>query len=59
VAGALVVGGVVWVLVNQPVEGPVLLSFTPDHGLTVADLFSIAAFIIALVLVLPTRGGRP
>jgi len=29
---------VVWLLSNRPLEGPVLLTFTEHHGLTVADL---------------------
>jgi hypothetical protein len=40
----------VWVAVNGPVEGPVLVVFTPEHGLTVADLPAIAAVIVAGVL---------
>jgi hypothetical protein len=40
----------VWIAVNGPVEGPVLLVFTPQHGLTVADLPAIAAVIVAGVL---------
>ncbi len=29
---------VIWLLTNSPIEGPVLLSLTKYHGLTVADL---------------------
>ena len=39
-----------WVLVNGPVEGPVLLVLTPSHGITVADLPSIVALVIAGLL---------
>jgi hypothetical protein len=46
-AAALIVAGVVWLLVNKPVEGPVLISFTVRHGLSAADLLSIAAFVVA------------
>lgn len=51
----LVVAAVVWVRVNGPVEGPVLVVFDADHGLTLADLPAIAAVVVALVLVRPRR----
>ena len=36
---ALMVGlDVLWLLVNGPMEGEVLLRLTADHGVTVADL---------------------
>jgi hypothetical protein len=43
---------VIWILVNQPVEGPVLLTLSAHHGITVADLLSIALLMIAGLLVL-------
>jgi len=43
-----VVAAAVWLLVNGPVEGPVLLVVTPSHGLTVADLLSAVALVAAL-----------
>ncbi len=43
----LVVAAGVWVVVNKAVEGPTLLVITSRHGLTVADLFSIAALVTA------------
>ncbi len=46
-AAVLVVLAVAWVLVNGPVEGRVLVVFSPAHGLTVADLASVAALLIA------------
>lgn len=46
---------VVWVLVNGPVEGPILIVFTPDHGLTLADLPSLAAGLVAVALLWPRR----
>jgi hypothetical protein len=49
-AVGLAVAAAVWVAVNGPVEGPVLVVFTPEHGLTVADLPAIAAVIVAGVL---------
>ncbi|PTR30336.1 hypothetical protein C8K36_102184 [Rhodococcus sp. OK519] len=42
-AATTLVAAVLWLLVNNPVEGPVLFVVTPSHGLTVADLLSAAA----------------
>jgi hypothetical protein len=55
VAVLLVVAAVVWVLVNGPVEGPTLIVFSRAHGLTLADLPSLAAVAVAVVLVRPWR----
>lgn len=52
-AVVLVLVAVVWILVNGPVEGPVLIVFTKNHGLTVADLPSLAAIGVAALLVWP------
>jgi hypothetical protein len=46
------VAAVIWIFVNKSVEGPVLLALSPNHGITVADLLSIALLIIAGLLVL-------
>jgi hypothetical protein len=54
-AVGLVGAAVVWIFVNKSVEGPVLLALGPHHGITVADLVSIALLIIAGLLVLPSR----
>jgi hypothetical protein len=51
-AVGLIAAAVVWVLINGPVEGPVLLVLTPSHGITVADLPSMAALVIAGLLFL-------
>jgi hypothetical protein len=51
-AVGLVAAAGVWVLVNGPVEGPVLLVLTPSHGITVADLPSMVALVIAGLLLL-------
>jgi hypothetical protein len=56
-AGVLVVLAVVWVLVNEPVEGPTLLVLTRTHGITAADLLSVAAVLVAIGLLLPRRRG--
>ncbi|MEJ2871973.1 hypothetical protein WCD74_29735 [Actinomycetospora sp. OC33-EN08] len=49
----LVVVAAVWVAVNKAVEGPTLLVITSRHGLTVADLLSVAALVTAGHLVRP------
>ncbi|RYU10602.1 hypothetical protein [Nocardioides iriomotensis] len=46
-AVALALLSVAWLLVNGPVEGLVLLRFTPDHGLTGADLAGLAGLALA------------
>lgn len=51
----LLVLALVWILVNGPVEGPVLVDVTPGHGLTVADLPALAAGVVAVVLAWPRR----
>jgi hypothetical protein len=53
VVGGLIAAAVIWVLVNGPVEGSVLLVLAPSHGITLADLPVLAALVIAgLLLVL-------
>ena len=58
----LVLAGVVWAIVNGPVEGPVLLTFAPGMGLTVADLLSVGLFTAAAALLWwprhPRRAGE-
>lgn len=51
-AFGLIAAAVIWLLVNAPVEGRVLLVLTPDHGITVADLPSFAAIIVAGLILL-------
>lgn len=47
-AATTLVAAVAWILVNGPLEGPVLWVVTPSHGLTVADLFSAAALLVSV-----------
>ncbi|MDH6283111.1 hypothetical protein M2280_004354 [Prescottella agglutinans] len=47
-AAATLVAAAVWLPVNGPAEGPVLLVVTPSHGLTVADLLSAVALLAAI-----------
>jgi hypothetical protein len=51
-AVGLAAAAVGWVLINGPVEGPVLLVLTSSHGITVADLPAIVALVIASVLLI-------
>lgn len=55
VAVVLLVAAGIWFLVNGPVEGRTLVVVTPEHGLTVADLFSLVALAAAAVLLLTSR----
>ncbi|MCD2186892.1 hypothetical protein [Actinomycetospora soli] len=52
-AVVLVVLAGVWVVVNKAVEGPTLLVLSTRHGLTVADLLSVAALVTAGHLLRP------
>ncbi|RDI32357.1 hypothetical protein DEU38_10388 [Rhodococcus sp. AG1013] len=58
-ATALVSVAVVWVFANGPLEGGVLWSLSPEHGLTVSDLLSVAAVAIAVSAWRRTRNARP
>ena len=46
----LVPVSVAWVLFNGPIEGPILLSFSKDHGLTVSDLLAAVGVLVAVVV---------
>jgi hypothetical protein len=46
-AGALAALSVAWLLVNSPMEGAVLVAFTPDHGITGGDLTGFAGLALA------------
>jgi hypothetical protein len=54
-AALLVVAAVIWVRINKPVEGRTLLELTSNHGVTTADLLSLVALAMALVIVWPSR----
>jgi hypothetical protein len=55
VAALLVVAAIIWARINKPVEGDVLLELTSRHGLTTADLLSIVALAMAVVIAWPSR----
>ena len=54
-AGLLVVAAVIWVRINKPVEGEVLLELSRRHGVTTADLLSVVMLAMAVVIVWPSR----
>lgn len=54
-AGLLVVAAVIWVRINKPVEGDVLLELTSRHGVTTADLLSLVMLAMAVVIAWPSR----
>lgn len=50
-AAVLALAAVTWLEVNGPVEGAILWTVTPDHGLTSADLRALpAAGVFVLLL---------
>jgi hypothetical protein len=44
----LVLLGLLWLRVNSPVEGFILITLAPGRGITAADLFSLACFGMAV-----------
>ena len=46
---------VVWPFVNGPLEGPVLWSFSRQHGLTLGDLLAPAGIVAAAIIWARTR----
>ncbi len=43
----LVPVSVAWVLFNGPLEGPVLLTLSQTHGVTVSDLLAVVGVLVA------------
>ncbi|WP_328305262.1 hypothetical protein [Actinomycetospora sp. NBC_00405] len=54
-AALLVVAAAIWVLINKPVEGEVLLELSRRHGVTTADLLSVVMLAMAVVIAWPSR----
>ncbi|HET8616993.1 MAG TPA: hypothetical protein VFL94_15845 [Actinomycetales bacterium] len=44
-----------WLPVNKPVEGPTLLTLGHDRGVTLSDLLSVAAVVLATLPLLLAR----
>ncbi len=45
----LVVSAVLWPLPDHPLQGPILVSLSYQHGIHLADLLSIVAVVVALL----------
>jgi len=45
----LVITAIIWPFVNGPLEGHTLLAIGSEHGITVSDLLSVVAVLIAVV----------
>ena len=60
VAALLVVLGLAWQQANHSIEGAILWTVTPTHGLVLADLLGApaAALVVAHVLSLRVAPGR-
>lgn len=50
-----VVGAPAWVVTSTPLEGPVLLTVSPQHGLTLSDVLAAVAVGLGVLLVLDLR----
>ncbi|WP_213573260.1 hypothetical protein [Rhodococcus sp. USK13] len=57
-ATATVVAAVLWVFGNGPLEGRTLYEITPTNGVTVSDLLSVTAVLIAVWACWPARSPR-
>ena len=57
-ATAFVVCTVMWARANQGLEGSVLWTVTPEHGLTVADLLPPALLALVLIRIVVSTGGH-
>jgi multisubunit Na+/H+ antiporter MnhG subunit len=49
---------VAWVAFNGRLEGPVLITFTQAHGVTVSDLLAVLGVLVALVVLVLDRRRR-
>jgi hypothetical protein len=55
-AALLLPASAAWVLFNGTIEGPILLTLSTDHGLTVSDLLAVVGVLVAAAVLL--RGDR-
>jgi hypothetical protein len=58
-AVVLVVAAVAWLPLDHDIEGPILYAIDATHGITTADLLSVALFLLARVLFLSSVGPWP
>lgn len=56
-AGTLAAVSLLWLVVNGPMEGPVLITVAADHGITGGDLAGFAG--LALAVLQGARVRRP
>jgi len=49
---------VLWLLVNKPLEGPVLIVVSRGHGVTLSDLLAPAGMALAIAVLRHRRGRR-
>ncbi len=47
-SAAVAVASVLWLFFNGPIEGHVLVVFTPQHGITESDLLSVVGMGLAV-----------
>jgi hypothetical protein len=45
-----------WMLFNGPIEGPILLTISSSHGVTVSDLLAVVGVLVAGVVLLLGEG---
>ena len=57
-SGAVAAAALLWLILNGPLEGRVLLTVTPENGLTESDLLSLGGFGIAVWGFRASRHGR-
>jgi hypothetical protein len=55
-AVVLAVVSLVWLVVNEPMEGRVLVGLDSTHGLTAGDLAGVAGIVLAVVLLVLPHG---
>jgi hypothetical protein len=55
---AVLAFALIWPFVNGMLEGNLLLTLSSTHGITVSDLFSVLAVVIALVQAIRIRRAR-
>ncbi len=58
-AVALALLSLLWLTVNGPMEGPVLLAVTPSHGGVAADLAGLAGLALAAWELYRSRSASP
>ena len=57
---ALALASGVWLVANKRLEGPILVTFTPRHGLTTSDLLGFLGYFYALRIIwVRYRGSTP